>query len=64
MSGYTEQYRAMQELAIIDRWCPKEEKMPEATPENMRFNIAYRRLAEAELKELRQAISTLIRSTR
>jgi hypothetical protein len=54
----------MQELAIIDRWCPKEEKMPEATPENMRFNIAYRRLAEAELKELRQAISTLIRSTR
>lgn len=62
MSGYSEHYRDMQHAAFLEKWVPREEKLPEATPENLRFNIARARAAEAELNEIKRALHVLKRA--
>ena len=62
MSSYSDIYKDIRQAEFLDRWCPVGEQykpLPEATPENLRFNIAHRRAAEHELRELKAALQTL-----
>jgi hypothetical protein len=57
MSSYSDDYKDQRQAEFIRRWAPAE--IPETTTENLRWNIARARAAEAELKELRDALKCL-----
>lgn len=57
MGGYTDAYKDEQQAKFMDRWAPVVET--ECTPENLRWNIARARAAEAELDRLKAALAVV-----
>jgi hypothetical protein len=50
-------YKDQQTAAFMDRWAPVVNTEP--TPENLRWNIARARAAEAELDRLKAALAVI-----
>jgi hypothetical protein len=50
-------YKDQQTAAFLERWAPV--VTTECTPENLRWNIARARAAEAELDRLRAALAVI-----
>lgn len=62
MSGYSDTYKDMKVHEFMERWAPVVETEP--TSENLRWNIARARAAEAELDELKNAINVILRAAK
>lgn len=62
MSGYSDAYKEQQTAEFIERWAPAIQTEP--TPENLAWNIARARAAEAELAELKNALKVLLKAVR
>lgn len=62
MSSFSDAYKDQTTAEFVERWAPV--VTTEATPENLRWNIARARAAEAELAELKNAISVLLKAAR
>ena len=63
MASYSDHYKDMQHDAFMREWAPSQEEMARFSEadlrETLRFNIAHRRKAEAELKELRDGLNVV-----
>lgn len=59
MSSYSDAYKDQRQEEFLERWAPVEMPLPNVTPENLRWNIARANAAEADLKELRDALKRL-----
>jgi len=63
MSGYGDMYREMQHARFMEQWAPTKDEMARFSEadlrETLRYNIARRRKAEAELKELRDGLNVV-----
>lgn len=62
MSGHADAYKDAESRRFMQRWAP--ETLPELTEDNLRWNIARARAAEAKYEELRKALWTLRQATR
>lgn len=57
MSGYSDHYKDVRRREFIERWAPT--PPASVTAENLRWNIARANAAEAELRELKDALVVL-----
>jgi hypothetical protein len=58
--SYSDDYKDMQHAKFLDQWAP-DDRLPELTAENLRYNIARANKAESELREIRIAVSDIKR---
>ena len=58
MSGFSDMAKDAEKAAFIRRWTEAVD-MPEATEENLRWNVARARAAEHELSELKNLLRNL-----
>jgi hypothetical protein len=58
MSGYSDHYKDVKQAEFIRRWTDGV-TMPPLTDENMRWNVARARAAEAELAEIKEALNVV-----
>jgi hypothetical protein len=57
VSGHSDAYKGHRQTKFMDRWAPN--VTTECTPENLRWNIARARAAEAELDRLKAALAVV-----
>lgn len=59
VSGYSDHYKDTRQAEFLRRWAPNEPWPESVTAENMRWNIARANAAEAELKQIKDALKVL-----
>ena len=59
MSGYDDDYKDQQSRKFIERWCPNLPEKADVTAENLQWNIARARSAEAERDRMKAAWAQL-----